>query len=79
MLTNLWYVAEWSKAVADKPVKAKLLGQNFVLYRDKSGKVHCLSDICIHRGGSLQSDNNFAGPIRAQPAKDFGSMFGRQF
>jgi len=53
MLTNLWYVAEWSRAVKDKPVKAKLLGQNFVLFRDSSGKVNCLSDICIHRGGSL--------------------------
>ena len=55
MLTNLWYVAEWSNVVKDKPVKAKLLGQNFVLYRDKAGKVHCLSDVCIHRGGSLSN------------------------
>ncbi|MCB1732967.1 MAG: Rieske 2Fe-2S domain-containing protein, partial [Halieaceae bacterium] len=53
MLTNLWYVAEWSRAVKDKPVQARLLGQNFVLFRDKAGKVNCLSDICIHRGGSL--------------------------
>ena len=53
MLINLWYVAEWSNKVADKPVRAKLLGQNFVLFRDKKGKVHCLSDVCIHRGGSL--------------------------
>ena len=53
MLTNLWYVAEWSKAVKDKPVRVKLLGQNFVLFRDKAGKVNCLSDVCIHRGGSL--------------------------
>lgn len=53
MLTNLWYVAEWSKVVKDKPVKVKLLGQHFVLFRDKSGKVNCLSDVCIHRGGSL--------------------------
>ncbi|MEX0828053.1 MAG: aromatic ring-hydroxylating dioxygenase subunit alpha [Haliea sp.] len=55
MLTNLWYVAEWSKAVVDKPVKVKLLGQNFVLFRDKTGIVNCLSDICIHRGGSLSN------------------------
>ena len=26
-----------------------------MLYRDKAGKVHCLSDICIHRGGSLSN------------------------
>ncbi len=53
MLTNLWYVAEWSNKVKKKPVKVKLLGQNFVLFRDSKGKVNCLSDICIHRGGSL--------------------------
>src|SRR5210317_1240660 len=53
MLTNLWYVAEWSKAVADKPVRTRLLGQDFVLFRGTDGKVNCLSDICIHRGGSL--------------------------
>ncbi len=53
MLTNLWYVAEWSNKVTSKPVKVKLLGQNFVLFRDSKGKVNCLSDICIHRGASL--------------------------
>ncbi len=53
MLINLWYVAEWSHAVADKPVKVKMLGQNFVLFRDEQGKAHCLSDVCLHRGGSL--------------------------
>ena len=53
MLVNLWYVAEWSHAVKDKPVKVKLLGQNFVLFRDAQGKVQCLSDVCLHRGGSL--------------------------
>ena len=53
MLINLWYVAEWSKAVRDKPVRVRMLGQDFVLFRDASGKVHCLSDVCLHRGGSL--------------------------
>lgn len=53
MLINLWYVAEWSHAVKDKPVKVKMLGQNFVLFRDAAGKVNCLSDVCLHRGGSL--------------------------
>ena len=53
MLINLWYVAEWSDKVKDEPVRAKLLGQNFVLFRDSKGKAHCLSDICIHRGGAL--------------------------
>jgi len=53
VLINLWYVAEWSDTVKDKPVKVKMLGQNFVLFRDQQGKVSCLSDVCLHRGGSL--------------------------
>ncbi|WNC72222.1 aromatic ring-hydroxylating dioxygenase subunit alpha [Thalassotalea psychrophila] len=53
MITNLWYVAEWSEAVKDKPVKAKLLGQNLVLFRDLEGKVKAMADVCLHRGGSL--------------------------
>jgi len=53
MLMNLWYVAEWSKTVKDKPVKVKVLGQNLVLFRDSSGKIQCLADVCLHRGGSL--------------------------
>lgn len=53
MLINLWYVVEWSEAVADKPVKSRVLGQDIVLFRDEAGKVHCLNNVCIHRGGSL--------------------------
>ena len=53
MLINLWYVAEWSATVQDEPVFVKMLGQNFVLFRDTAGDVHCLSDVCLHRGGSL--------------------------
>jgi len=59
MLVNLWYVAEWSKNVKDKPVKTKMLGQNFVLFRDSNGVAKCLSDVCLHRGGSL--GNGFIG------------------
>ena len=55
MLTNLWYVAEWADKVKDKPIRARLLGQNFVLFRDRQGRVHCLSDVCIHRGGALSN------------------------
>jgi len=53
VLTNLWYVAEWSKAVSSQPLRVKMLGFHFVLFRDDQGKVHCLSDTCIHRGGAL--------------------------
>ena len=53
MLVNLWYVAEWSEKVTRDPVKVQMLGQKFVLFRDEAGKAHCLSDVCLHRGGSL--------------------------
>ena len=53
MLINLWYVAEWSASVKNKPVRTRMLGQDFVLFRDTSDKVHCLHDVCLHRGGSL--------------------------
>lgn len=53
MITNLWYVAEWSKTVKDKPVKTKILGQNLVLFRNAEGQIQCLADVCLHRGGSL--------------------------
>lgn len=53
MLINLWYAAEWADAVTEKPMRVKLLDTPLVLFRDKTGKAHCLADVCIHRGGSL--------------------------
>ncbi len=53
MFINFWYAAEWSKDVKDEPVKVKLLGQDFVLFRDSKGNAHCLANTCPHRGGSL--------------------------
>lgn len=53
MLMNTWYVAGNSDDVTDKPVHKKMLGQDLALFRDEAGKVHCVSDICIHRGASL--------------------------
>jgi phenylpropionate dioxygenase-like ring-hydroxylating dioxygenase large terminal subunit len=55
MLMNTWYVAGWSDDVGTEPKQAKLLGQDFVLFRDEAGTLHCLSDICIHRGASLSA------------------------
>jgi phenylpropionate dioxygenase-like ring-hydroxylating dioxygenase large terminal subunit len=53
MFINFWYPVEWSEQLTDQPVKARMLGQDFVLFRDGSGQAHCLSNTCIHRGGSL--------------------------
>ena len=53
MFINFWYVADESRKVAEQPVHVRMLGQDFVLFRDSSGAAHCLSNVCVHRGGSL--------------------------
>lgn len=68
LITNVWYIAEWSENVTDKPVKSKMLGRDFVLFRDGSGTAHCLSNTCCHRGASLsqgkcQADGTVSCPF----------------
>ncbi len=56
MFINFWYAAALGKDVnADKPLKVRMLGQNFALYRDSTGVARCVSDICIHRCASLSA------------------------
>ncbi len=53
MFINFWYAAEWSEKVTAQPMKVRMLGQDFVLFRDAAGKVRCHANVCVHRGGSL--------------------------
>lgn len=53
MLINNWYVAATSEEVTDKPHRTRMVGADFVLFRDDSGMLQCLSDVCCHRGGAL--------------------------
>ncbi len=54
MFINFWYAAALgSEVTAEKPIKVKMLGQNFALFRDSKGVARCVSDICIHRCASL--------------------------
>ena len=53
MFTNVWYVAESSDKIKDQPVGVTMLGRDFVLFRDQSGKPVCLSGVCPHRGADL--------------------------
>ena len=53
MYMNFWYPACQSSSLTEQPLKRKMLGLDFVLFRDASGRAHCLSNTCIHRGGSL--------------------------
>lgn len=53
MFTNVWYTAAFSKDVTSAPKHVKMLGRDFVLFRDADGAVHCLSNVCCHRGAPL--------------------------
>jgi phenylpropionate dioxygenase-like ring-hydroxylating dioxygenase large terminal subunit len=53
MFINFWYAAARSTDLTDKPQRRRMLGQDFVLWRDTQGQAHCLSNTCSHRGGSL--------------------------
>ncbi|MEZ5473914.1 MAG: aromatic ring-hydroxylating dioxygenase subunit alpha [Steroidobacteraceae bacterium] len=54
MYINFWYPMVRSEDLGpDKPERTKVLGLNFVIYRDSKGRPHVLSDTCVHRGGSL--------------------------
>lgn len=56
MYINFWYpVCTTEELTHDKPLQVKLLGLNFVAFRDSAGAPHVLSDTCIHRGGSLSA------------------------
>jgi phenylpropionate dioxygenase-like ring-hydroxylating dioxygenase large terminal subunit len=61
MFINFWYVAGTAGEITDQPVKRRMLGLDFVLFRDSDGDAHCLSNTCIHRGGSLA-----AGKVRGK-------------
>ncbi len=53
MFINNWYAAGIADEIGDQPTRVRMLGADFVLFRDETGKIHCLSDICVHRGASL--------------------------
>ncbi len=53
MFINFWYPAAQSGQLDQTPLKRRMLGQDFVLWRDEQGEAHCLSNTCCHRGGSL--------------------------
>lgn len=48
-LRNSWYVAAWSRDVADKPVARTMLEEDVVVYRQQDGAIAALEDRCPHR------------------------------
>ncbi|HKZ73186.1 MAG TPA: Rieske 2Fe-2S domain-containing protein [Steroidobacteraceae bacterium] len=56
-----WLPACMSEEVAERdgaPVRARLLGENMVVFRDSEGRLGALDEQCSHRRASLA----FAGP-----------------
>lgn len=53
MIINNWYVAAQSDELGEQPLRVRMLGCDFVLFRDGNKQIACLSDICCHRGASL--------------------------
>lgn len=53
MLKNFWYAVEFSSAVSENPVQVTVMSEQYVLYRDNTGKAIALKDRCAHRGASL--------------------------
>jgi phenylpropionate dioxygenase-like ring-hydroxylating dioxygenase large terminal subunit len=54
MYINFWYPIGLSEEVVSyEPFQTQVLGQKLVAFRDSEGAPHVLSDVCIHRGGSL--------------------------
>lgn len=53
MFINFWYPAATAADLSDQPLRRRMLGQDFVLFRDSRGVARCLSNTCTHRGGSL--------------------------
>ncbi|MBH1967200.1 MAG: Rieske 2Fe-2S domain-containing protein [Pseudomonadales bacterium] len=62
MLKNLWYVVLPSSQLTDDLTAIRIVGQSFVAFRDEHGKACLLSDVCVHRGGSLSADEAAQNP-----------------
>jgi 5,5'-dehydrodivanillate O-demethylase oxygenase subunit len=54
MLRRYWWPIEFSAHVKDRPMKVRLLGQEFVLFRNLQGRVGMLDLNCPHRLTSLE-------------------------
>lgn len=48
-MRDSWYVAAWSRDVADRPLARTMLGEAVVIYRREDGSVVALEDRCPHR------------------------------
>jgi phenylpropionate dioxygenase-like ring-hydroxylating dioxygenase large terminal subunit len=54
LLRRYWQPVCLSDELADLPKRVRILSEDLVLFRTKSGKVGCLEPHCSHRGTSLE-------------------------
>ncbi|KAG2424769.1 hypothetical protein HXX76_014193 [Chlamydomonas incerta] len=54
-LQNFWYAAALSERLkaGGKPIKVDILSRTVTLWRGEDGQVHCLDNVCPHRGAPL--------------------------
>lgn len=58
-LREYWYPALPESKVGKKPLFWTMLGDEMVFFRDKSGNVVALTDVCPHRGASLSEGASY--------------------
>jgi 5,5'-dehydrodivanillate O-demethylase len=54
MMRRYWWPVQFSDNIKNRPVKVRLLGEDFVVYRDGNGKLGMLDLLCCHRMTSLE-------------------------
>ncbi|MER5689773.1 aromatic ring-hydroxylating dioxygenase subunit alpha [Streptomyces sp. NPDC002205] len=52
-MVDWWHPVGWAADFRTTPRRTVLLGRTLVLWRDRTGTVRCLRDLCVHRGTAL--------------------------
>lgn len=67
VMRRYWHAAALSSELPEPdcaPLRVKLLGQTFVMFRDSEGKLGMLDELCMHRCASLATGRVEEGGIR---------------
>ena len=67
LMRRHWLPVCMSEEVAERdgaPVRARLLGEDLVVFKDSNGKIGVLDERCPHRGASLSFGRNEACGLR---------------
>jgi 5,5'-dehydrodivanillate O-demethylase len=64
MLRRYWHPIGFAKELKDRPKRRRVLGEDFVLFRDERGKLGLIGLRCSHRGTSLEFGHLEDGGLR---------------